>query len=248
MHFIITGMNGTVAPAVARRLEREKHRVTAWDRGRVPPDDGAAAGDFIRGLRPDGVFHIATGSPDWAGSIARACAEAGIRLVHTGSVSVFGPHQAGPFGIATPPEADDDYGRYKREVEQRIWQANPQAIIGRLGWQIGAAPGGNHMLDFLARAAAENGVIEASGAWFPSCAFLDDSAAGLVELMLGHPPGLYQLEGNPGLSFFEIAGALNRLHGGAWSVQRVDNHVQDNRMLDDRIKLRPITATLATEQ
>jgi dTDP-4-dehydrorhamnose reductase len=245
MHFIITGMGGTVAPAVARRLERLGHSVTAWDRGQVPPDDDAAVGRFIRERRPDGLFHIATGSPDWAESIARTCAEADIKLVHTGSVSVFGPHQAGPFTIETPPEADDDYGRYKREVEQRIWRANPQAIIGRLGWQIGSVPGGNHMLDFLARTAAEAGAIEASGAWFPSCAMLDDSAAVLAELMLDHPAGLYQLEGNPGLSFFEIVGELNRLHGAGWTVRRVDSHVQDNRMRDDRISIRPITASFA---
>jgi dTDP-4-dehydrorhamnose reductase len=245
MHFIITGMNGTVAPAVASHLARLGHRVTAWDRGQVPPDDSAAVERFVRDQSPDGVFHIATGSPDWAESIARSCAGAGIKLVHTGSVSVFGPHQSGPLGIETPPEADDDYGRYKREVEQRIWRANPQAIIGRLGWQIGRETGGNHMLDFLARTAAESGVIEASGAWFPSCAFLDDSAAGLAELMLERPAGLYQLEGNPGLSFFEIVGELNRLHGGNWQIRRNDSHVQDNRMRDDNISIRPITETFA---
>jgi dTDP-4-dehydrorhamnose reductase len=242
MQFIITGMNGTVAPAVARQLERRGHAAIAWDRAQVAPDDDAAVQRFIREQQPDGVFHIATGSPDWAASIARCCAETGIKLVHTGSVSVFGPHQAGPFAVTTPPEASDDYGAYKRECERRIAQANPQAIIARLGWQIGSAPGGNHMLDFLSRTVAETGQIEASAAWFPACAFLDDTAAGLVQLMLDYPAGLYQLDGNPGLSFFEIVGALNRLHGNAWTVIPSATPDQNNRMLDERIQIQPITA------
>ncbi len=244
MQFIISGMNGTVAPAVATQLRQLGHTTIAWDRAQVAPDDEAAIERFIDGQHPDGVFHIATGSPGWAASIARRCAETGIKLVHTGSVSVFGPHQAGPFAITTPPEASDDYGAYKRECEQRIAQANPQAIIARLGWQIGTAPGGNHMLDYLARA-AESGQIEASAAWYPACAFLADTAAGLVQLMLDYPAGLYHLDGNPGLSFFEIVAALNRLHGAGWTVVPSSTPEQNSRMLDDRIQLRPITAAFS---
>ncbi len=243
MQFIITGMNGTVAPAVAAELAQLGHTPIAWDRAQVPPDDEAAIQRFIRSHQPDGVFHIATGSPDWAVSIARCCAEAGIKLVHTGSVSVFGPHQAGPFAVATLPEPTDEYGAYKRECELRIAQTNPAALVARLGWQIGSAPGGNHMLDFLSRTQAEDGQIAASAAWFPACAFLADTAAGLAQLMLDYPAGLYHLDGNPGLSFFEIVSALNRLHGGGWTVVPSSDPAQNNRMLDDRIQLRPITAT-----
>jgi dTDP-4-dehydrorhamnose reductase len=238
-------MNGTVAPALARRLEQDGHTIVSWKRAEVSPDDPAAIRDFIVGTKPDGFFHVATGNPKWAEAIAQVCAECGIKLLFTGSVSVFADTQRGPFPIEAVPEPNDDYGRYKLECERRVRAACPEALIARLGWQIGTAPGSNNMIDYLSRKSKEDGRVEASAKWIPSTAFLDDTVDALARLMASYPAGLYQLEGNPdGLSFFEIVTGLNRRHGNPWQIVRTDHPARDSRMQDPNITVSPLTGRL----
>lgn len=242
---MVTGMNGTVAPVLGKRLRAEGIEVIPWDREKVATDDLEAITAFFDEVRPHWFFQIATGSPDWIETTARICLERAIRFLHTGSVSVFSSDSQGPFTVKCSPDATDDYGRYKIECEQRVVRANPRSITARLGWQIGEAPGSNNMVDFLSNAMREKGHIEASRAWKPSCCYLQDTAEALLRLIKDNAPGLYQVEGNPGLSFFEIVQRLNKKDGGTWKVIPTDNPDWDNRMLDDRVKVTPITATLA---
>lgn len=245
MKTLITGMNGTVAPALAAELRKHNHSITAWDRAAIPTDDLAAARAFIHTERPDVFCHIATGSPDWAAHVARVCAEAGIKFLFTSSVSVYANAQIGPFTVDMVPEPDDDYGRYKLTCEQRIRAANADAIIVRLGWQIGKGRGGNQMVDYLYRTAEQEGRIRASAAQFPACSFLADTAAALHYLLQHAQPGLYHLDANPSLSFYEIAAALNRFFGEPWLVEPGSEPVLNNRMVDERVAVRPLTATLS---
>ncbi|HEY1013068.1 MAG TPA: sugar nucleotide-binding protein [Herpetosiphonaceae bacterium] len=244
MHVLITGLNGTVAPAVARHLRELGHAVTGWDRRQVPADDASTGAAFIAATAPDWVLHIATGDPAWAERIAAECAGRAIRMLFTSSVSVFSSGQPGPLTPDLTPEPPDDYGRYKRDCELRVSAACPEALIARLGWQIGAAGGSNTMLDFLERQVREQGRIVASRRWIPSCSFLEDTAEAIGRLLAGFPAGIYHLEGNPGLDFYEIAGRLNRLHGGEWLIEPAEEPAFENRMRDDRIPLRPITERL----
>ncbi len=249
MKCIVTGMNGTVAPALAKCLSRHGHEVIAWDRGTNPPSDEATVRAFIAKHRPEWVCHVATGAPEWAEWIAQSCAGPGTgtpRLLWTSSVSVFGPTAAAPIGPDASPDATDDYGRYKIDCERRVLAACPNAIVPRLGWQIGAAPGSNTMTDFLTRKAAENGgVIEASTKWTPSCAWLDDTAEALLALMRAGTPGVYQLEGNAeGMSFFDLASGVARMLRAAWRVVPTDGPRQDNRMKDDRVPMGQVRTRL----
>lgn len=244
MRVLITGMNGTVAPALAAHLEGQGHEVVGWDRTQVPTDDARAVEAFLREQRPDWFAHVATGSADWAALIAEQCAAQGIRLLFTSSVSVFGPEQRAPLTPDTAPGATDDYGRYKREVEQRMRAAYPELLIARLAWQIGDAPGSNTMVDYIEKAVRAEGQLQASTNWYPACAFLADTAAGLHQLMKSYPAGIYHLDGNPGLSFHAIAEGLKRAQGRDWTIVATEEPVFDNRMRDDRLALAPITARL----
>jgi dTDP-4-dehydrorhamnose reductase len=244
MRALLTGLNGTVAPVVARHLARCGYDVVGWDRSAVSPDDEGAGRRFIIEARPDVFYHVATGPADWAEAAARTCAERGVRFVFTGSVSVFGRAQRGPFGPDAVPAPDDAYGRYKLDCERRVRAAHPEAVVARLGWQIGEAPGANHLVDFLHRTAAAEGRIAASTRWVPACAFLDDTARALLDLAERGVPGLYHLEGNPGLSFYEVAAGLNRLRGGPWEVVPEEAPARDNRMVDPRVAVAPITDRL----
>lgn len=240
MKAIITGMNGTVAPVLARHLIQAGHQVVPWNRSVVPIEDPAAIRGFIERERPDGFFHVATGSPCWAEWVARVCAERSVRFLYTSSASVYSAAQTGPFTVAVLPEPADDYGRYKLHCEQLVRTANPRAHVVRLGWQIGTAPGGNQMVDFLERNFQAQGLIEASTRWYPACSFLEDTAATLARLMENHPADLYLLDGNPGLSFHEIAVGLDRMLGGRWRITSTSTPVQNNRMIDARVAVAPI--------
>lgn len=244
MNALVTGLNGTVAPAVARALADGGHTVVGWDRAAVPPDDPEAARAFLDRERPDAVFHLATGSPDWAALVAGLCAEAGTGFLFTSSVSVFAASQRGPHTVDATPAPEDDYGRYKLACEQRVQEAHPGAHVVRIGWQIGSGPGGNQMVDHLERTHDREGRIQASTAWFQACSFLDDTAEALVRVLQALPAGLYHLDGNPGLSFYTIATALNALHGDRWRVEPADAPALDNRLEDPRVPVRPITERL----
>lgn len=237
MRAILTGMNGTVAPALAKLLKSQGHTVIAWDRNATPIERPDQYRSFILDHKPDWFFKIATGSPDWMAGTAEICHQNGIKFLFTGSVSVFDGSKSGPFPITHTPDATDDYGRYKADCERRVRAVNPDAIIARLGWQIGDAPGNNNMVDFLTRAQKEKGMIEASSGWIPSTAYLGDTVDALYKLIREYPAGLYQLEGNPGWSFFQITSALNKLHGNQWNVVKKEEPRRDGRMIDERVPM-----------
>jgi len=244
MKALLTGMNGTVAPALAQSLSAVGYAIVPWNRTLHPIDNREAVECFIASESPDLLCHLAMGSPDWAEWMAKVCAQRKIPFLFTSSVSVFSGSQTGPFSVEELPLPDDDYGRYKFECEQRIQGANPNAWIVRLGWQIGTAPGGNQMVDYLDRAFREHGIIEASTEWFPGCSFLPDTADSLTQI-LSLPSGLYHLDGNPGLQFHEITTGLNHLLGEPWTVVPISGLVQNHRMLDPRVTVVPITRRLS---
>jgi hypothetical protein len=92
------------------------------------------------------------------------------------------------------------------------------------------------MVDYLDRTFRERGQIDANTLWFPGCSFRPDTAAGLTQI-LQLSPGLYHLDGNPGLNFLEIAMGFNRLWGNPWKVFPVSSLVQNHRMLDPRVSV-----------
>lgn len=245
MKAIITGTHGTVAPVLAKSLTEAGHTVVPWNRAYVPTDSRKAASAFIASERPDWFFHLATGSPDWAESVAQACARHGIKFLFTSSVSVFASVQRGPFSVNSLPQPDDSYGCYKLECERRVSAAHPDALVVRLGWQIGETLGANHMVDYLDRTFRAEGRITASVNWHQACSFLADTADGLGQIMDRYPAGLYHLDGNPGLNFYEIASGLNRLLRNSWAVVPSDTPNVNNLLHDERIQVAPITRRLA---
>ena len=232
---LLTGSNGTVAPAIAGELRGRGCEVLAWNRSDVSPDDRAAVTRFIREVKPLGLIHCAMGSPHWAEDMARACAEEGSKFLYVSSASVYGTQQQGPFTVDDTPEPFDDYGRYKLECEQRVLAANDQAIVVRIGWQIALRRGGNNMVEHLAQKQAEHGHIAASTEWFPACSFLPDTVRVLAGVLDGSPAGLYLLDANPGWSFWRIAAALDRVMQAGWEVRSSADFRWNNCMRDARL-------------
>ncbi|OIN67528.1 epimerase [Exiguobacterium sp. KRL4] len=244
MNVLITGMNGTVAPVVADVFRTQGYDVTAWDRSVVSTTDLALMEAFIDRVQPDLLLHIGMGSAEFAETLARLSFERNIPFLFTSTASVYADHQQGPHDPFVAPEAEDEYGLYKRTCERLIQAVNPNAYIVRIGWQIGQAAGSNNMIDYLERHAA-SGEIPASANWYPSCAFLEDTADTLYTLITSKTPGLYLANGNRDHSFFDIATALNTLHGSKWQITEDNSMTRDDRMTDSRVIIRPISERLS---
>ena len=124
-------------------------------------------------------------------------------------------------------------------AEQRVFLQNPDAIVVRLGWQIGDAPGSNNMIDYLEK----HGTVKASRCWLPACSFVEDTAAVLAQFV-GKKPGLYMIDGNTKWNFCEIASALNTTHGNRWTIIPTDDFVYDQRMIDLRLSIPSLQTSL----
>ena len=242
---LITGLHGTVAPVVAIALKRDGFDIVGWDRSMVPETDLAASLELLERSQPQKVYHIGMGPPEWAALIAGWCRENDRPFLFTSTASVFAGRSEPPYTIADEPDSTDEYGRYKHACELAILGANPDALIVRLGWQIGDRPGSNTRVDYLERGAAD-GILELSTNWFPACSFLEDTAEALLALESRGESGLFHLDGNPGLSICEIGKRLNELHANRWRIKATNEPRYYNLMRDDRVPLSSITTRFET--
>ncbi|MEM8859760.1 MAG: sugar nucleotide-binding protein [Chloroflexota bacterium] len=241
MKILITGMNGTVAPVLAKTLISSGYAISSWNRSQVPIDDTAQIENFIATEQPDIFFHVATGPAEWAEKVAQVCAQQNIKFLFTSSVSVYSNTQQGPFSVDIEPVPNDDYGRYKLECERRVMGVNPSAWLVRLGWQIGTTMAGNHMVAHLEQAYQQDGSVEASTQWYPGCSFLEDTAAGIKAIVENQPAGVYHLGGNPGLTYFEIVTHLKETLERPWEVRPTTAFVYNNRLVDGRFQSNSIS-------
>jgi dTDP-4-dehydrorhamnose reductase len=258
MRALVTGATGTVGQALLRALVEGGHSAAAWDRSRVSITDYWAMEAYVREQRPDVLFHLAiasrpTGAPDeawrvgwhWPSELAWITRTLGVRLVFASTVLVWSARTPGPLRVDTPTDAQDGYGGGKARAEERVRSQDPSARIARLGWQIGSAPGGNQMLQYLSERAEQDGVVRASRRWLPSCSLIEDAAAALIAIA-DKAPGLYLVNSNRDLTFFDIATALSARHGGRWRIEPSDEPAGDQRMLDERVKMPDLRAQLGT--
>ena len=244
MKALITGMKGTVAPAIAGFLSSEGYDIVSWDRTMIPVENYPLMRYFIGSVRPDIVIHCAMGSPEWAEFLARVSAERDIRFLFTSTASVYTGAGTGPYTPDSIPDSTEDYGRYKIDCEKRIRAVHSEAVIVRLGWQIGSKAGSNNMIDFIEKKMVESGSVHASGVWFPSCSFLEDTAEAVYRIIRKKKAGTYLLNGNRKYSFYQIVSALNKKHGGKWNVVFDNSFSKDDRMFDDRVKISGIEKRL----
>jgi len=252
---IVTGSSGTVGSALCGYLESEDVEVIAWDRSLIPIDDYWAMETFMKREQPDALFHLAIASQPqgqndswrvnyrWPSELAWLTRQLNVSFVFTSTVMVFEQSVAGPYTPMMTPVATDGYGYEKRMAEERVLYQNPDTVIARLGWQIGDAAGSNNMIDFLVTRQEREGEIRASKRWKPACSFLQDTVAALTDLV-GVTPGTYHVDSNPKWNFYEIATALNEKHGNLWNIVPTEDFVYDQRMIDPRVEMPPLSYRL----
>lgn len=256
---LVTGSHGTIGSELKPFLEDMGIEVVRWDRSEVDLRDYQAMEDYIREIDPAVLIHLATASNptglenegwivncEWPRDLAAITKDLRVKFIHISSVMVFTDEQEGPFTIDDAPLAQAGYGYEKRKSEELVLECNDQAVIARIGWQIGEEAGSNNMIDHFVTKMKEDGQIEASTNWYPACSFLEDTVAELYKLSLGVEPGLYQIDANKRWSFYEIASALNEYHGNDWNIIKTADFIYDQRMIDPRIKIPALKERLKT--
>ena len=253
MKILITGAHGTVGSELKKYLHALNHalniEVLTWDRNCIPINVYNLMEEFLREVRPDIVFHLAavvmntcttdyswSANYEWTGELAWITKILTIKFMYTSTAMVFSPHAQGPFTVYSRPDATEGYGYEKRRSEERVLYQNPEATIVRLGWQIGEEPGSNNMIDYFDRHMKQHGHIEASTRWQPACSFLADTVETLFALTR-FPSGLYMLDSNEKWNFYEIACALNELHGNKWNIVPTHEFIYDQRLFDEKVKM-----------
>ncbi|GAA4882066.1 sugar nucleotide-binding protein [Serinicoccus chungangensis] len=246
--WLITGLNGTVAPKVAARVVELGGEVVGWDRAAVPPDDVEAGEAFLAEVRPAGIFHLGMGAEAWAGRLAAHAREHALPFVVTSSVSVFGDAPGdpdGPFRPGDTPTARDDYGSYKARCEQAVRAAYPEAVVARIGWQADPDGVGNNMVAQLAAQAEASGdVVRASRRWRPATSWMADTATALTDLATSARTGTVHLDGNAAdaWSFPQVVRHVARVTGHAWTVEEHEELDHDTRLVGDEDLIRPFSA------
>jgi dTDP-4-dehydrorhamnose reductase len=251
MKWLITGLNGTLAPVLAQKAEGLGVEVLAWDRNRLPPDDVAAADEWLRREQADAIAHLGMGSAEWAGRLARHAAEHGKPFVFTSTAMVFHHVPNGPHAVDDDRSAQDPYGRYKLACEDAVLASYPEASVVRIGWQIDAVRTGNNMLMALDQWQATQGKISASRAWKPACSFMADTAAALARLLVQPVPGVSHVDSNSeeGHDFAQIAQALKlTFRREAWDIHIHEDYAHDQRLQGGGAFVPPLSARLASLQ
>ena len=246
---LLTGLNGSLAPSVARAAASRGFAVLAWDRSAVPPTDTDQSQRYLDSLELAGIVHMAMGSADWAAQLAGHSQHRQIPMVFTSTAMVFDHVPDGPHHVGDPRTAKDDYGRYKIDCEDRVRQANPQAMVVRLGWQIDPIASGNNMLMALDQWQAQRGCVAASRSWRPACSFMQDTATALLDLLQSPAPGVHHLDSNAteGHSFMQIARALQQqFQRNHWDIQENNDYQHDQRLLGGPKRVPPLSYRLPT--
>ena len=242
MKVIITGLNGTLAPVLAECLKKHNMNIIPWNRSEVSPDDPQQCLEYLQQQQPDWICHLAMGGEQWAQLLAKYSLEHDCGFLFTSTAMVFDSEINGPYSPTDNRNARDDYGKYKIRCEDAITAVTKEAIIARIGWQIGEKRGGNNMLEAL-YTMSEKGEVRASSQWFPATSFMTDTCETLWYLMQQRNPGTYHIDSNREckLNFYKLVCKLRTLHNANWKVEMTDDYKHDQRLNDERV---PVTNLL----
>ena len=158
LRVLATGGGGQVGRELARRGAAAGAGVAALPRAELDIADPAAIRAALDRLRPDVVVNAAAytavdraesepdaafaANRDGAANVARACAAAGVPLVHISTDYVFDGTKDGPWTEDDAPNPLGVYGRSKLAGEAAARAAHARLVVLRTSW-VYAAHGGN---------------------------------------------------------------------------------------------------------
>jgi dTDP-4-dehydrorhamnose reductase len=238
MRLLVTGASGLLGLNLSLAMHR-RHAITGVDRSRlvgVPFEllradllDAGAEARILDSVRPEAVVHCAA----WAdmdacevdpagaqrvnaelpGTLARSCAQRGIRLIYISTDGVFDGSKQGAYTEEDMPNPQGAYSRTKLEGERNVLSADPRALVARVnffGWSLA----GNRSLAefFLGHLMAGEACQGFNDVWFCPL-FAGHLANILVEMLEQGLSGLYHVVGSEALTKYEFGLRIARQFG-----------------------------------
>lgn len=170
---LVSGAGGFVGARIMTQLAG-RYELCAFPKGMLAAADEQTVADWVRREQPDVIVHTAALSdtgysekhpdesyranvllPCW---MAAAAQKSGTKLVAFSSDQVYtGLTEHGPFDEDTPLSPANVYGRHKQEMEQRVLDILPDAVLLRAAWMYdlpgyGLPIRGNFLLNLLTAA------------------------------------------------------------------------------------------------
>ena len=170
---LVSGAGGFVGARIMTQLAG-RYELCAFPKGMPAAADEQTVADWVRREQPDVIVHTAALSdtgysekhpdesyranvllPCW---MAAAAQKSGAKLVAFSSDQVYtGLTEHGPFDEDTPLSPANVYGRHKQEMEQRVLDILPDAVLLRAAWMYdlpgyGLPIRGNFLLNLLTAA------------------------------------------------------------------------------------------------
>ena len=167
---LVSGAGGFVGARIMTQLAG-RYELCAFPKGMLAAADEQTVADWVRREQPDVIVHTAALSdtgysekhpdesyranvllPCW---MAAAAQKSGAKLVAFSSDQVYtGLTEHGPFDEDTPLSPANVYGRHKQEMEQRVLDILPDAVLLRAAWMYdlpgyGLPIRGNFLLNLL---------------------------------------------------------------------------------------------------
>ena len=230
---LVTGAGGMLGSVVAATAVAAGHDVGARERSRLDITDAAAVDEAISGEPWDAVVNCAAWTDvdgaqeheeqatlvngEGTGNLARACAGAGVRLVHVSTDYVFDGEKGEPYLESDPTGPRSAYGRSKLAGEQAVSASGADHAIVRTGWLYGA--GGTNFVDTMLRLASGNQSIDVVDDQTGRPTWTGDLAPALVALATGSATGIFHAAGRGSCTWFGLARAALELAGSDCRVE-----------------------------
>lgn len=227
---LVFGINGLIA---SRLTELPTACAFVAPQQRVDVTDGRAVARCLENERPDVVLNAAAftdvtqawrdaGREDGlcyrvnalgAENVARACYEAGVRLLHISTGYVFSGEKDSAYSEASPPDATDWYGHTKRVGEAAVLEAASDAAVVRTESPFRA----RHTRTDVARSILSNLTAGRTVTRFDDIigmpTFIDDFCAAIDHLACRNDSGIFHATGQEALSPYAFALLLCREWG-----------------------------------
>jgi dTDP-4-dehydrorhamnose reductase len=220
MKLLVLGAGGMLGRAVARAAARLGHDVVALGHAELDITDAEHVGRVVAAAEPAAIVNCAAFTDvdgaetaegralrvngEGAGTVARAAAATGARIVHVSTDYVFDGGKREPWLESDAVAPLQAYGRTKLAGERAVAEAAAEHAIVRAAWLFGA--GGRNFVATMLRLGAERDEVEVVTDQRGGPTWTGHLAPALVEIAERRGDvGLFHATGTGDCSWYELA-------------------------------------------
>lgn len=256
MRVLVTGAYGMLGREVVAAARGAGHDTEARDVDTLDITDAAALAAALADLDPDVVVNCAAWTDvdgaeeredaalrlngEAPGTLARATAAAGVRIVQISTDYVFAGDASEPYVESSPTGPNSAYGRTKLAGEEAVAAGNPDHLIVRTAWLFGLH--GKNFVDTMLRLGAERDEVRVVDDQLGCPTWAGHLAPAIVTLAAREGTGIFHAAGGGSCTWFELA---REALAAAGSSCRVEPTTTDEF---PRPAPRPAYSVLATER